>query len=81
MLENNEDMETLYRGDTVLRYVSCTQEDIGFMLGKVIYRNMKAVSWAAVDSGKPIHVPKVGSHGGVQFWNPSRKPEVSCTTP
>ncbi|KAK3751766.1 hypothetical protein QZH41_013234, partial [Actinostola sp. cb2023] len=75
MLENNEDFETLSRGETVLRYVACTQEDIGFMLGKVLYRNMKAVSWAAVDSGKPIHVPKVGSHGGVYFWNLSRKPE------
>ncbi|EDO39894.1 predicted protein [Nematostella vectensis] len=76
MLETNDDPEALHRGEAVLRYAACTAEDIGYMLGKVIYRDMKAVSWAAVDSGKPIHVPKVGSHGGVYFWNSFRNKDT-----
>lgn len=33
-------------------------------------------SFAAVESGKPIHVPRVANHGNIQFWNPYRQPEV-----
>lgn len=34
-------------------------------------------SFAAVESGKPIHVPRVANHGNIQFWNPYRQPEVN----
>lgn len=76
MLENNDDVNQLHRGETLLRYVSCTVDDIPYVLGKVLYRDMKTVSWTAVDSGKPIHVPKVSTHSGVTMWNPNRKEEV-----
>ncbi|XP_078362971.1 EF-hand calcium-binding domain-containing protein 5-like isoform X2 [Oculina patagonica] len=75
MLENNDDPNQIHRGETVLRYVSCTMDDIPYVLGKVLYRDMKTVSWNAVDSGKPIHVPKVSTHSGVTMWNPSRREE------
>ena len=76
MLENNDDVNQLHRGETLLRYVSCTVDDIPYVLGKVLYRDMKTVSWTAVDSGKPIHVPKVATHSGVTLWNPNRREEV-----
>ena len=80
MLENNDDTDFLHRGDTLLRYVACTPDDIPYVLGKVLYRDMKTVSWVAVDSGKPIHVPKVATHSGVVLWNPLRKDAV-CWMP
>ena len=76
MLENNDDPDVLHRGETVLRYVSSTVDDIPYVIGKVLYKDMKTVSWAAVDSGKPIYVPKVSTHSGVVLWNPNRKVEV-----
>lgn len=76
MLENNDDPYLLHRGETVLRYVSCTMDDIPHVLGKVLYRDMKTISWAVLDSGKPIHVPKVSTHAGVTMWNPYKREEV-----
>lgn len=76
MLENNDDRSQMHRGETVLRYVSSTVDDIPYVVGKVLYRDMKTVSWTAVDSGKPIHVPKVSTHSGVTLWNPTRREEV-----
>lgn len=76
MLENNDDMNQLHRGETLLRYVSCTVDDIPHVLGKVLHRDVKTVSWTAVDSGKPIHVPKVATHSGVTIWNTNRRDEV-----
>lgn len=78
MLENNDDAVQLYRGETVLRYVACTVDDIPHVLGKILYRDMKAISWTVLDSGKPIHVPKVATHSGIVLWNHYRKQEVSC---
>ena len=76
MLENNDDPSQLHRGETVLRYVSCTMDDIPHVLGKVLYRDTKAISWTVLDTGKPIHVPKVSTHSGVVLWNPYRREEV-----
>jgi len=75
MLENNDDAVQLYRGETVLRYVACTVDDIPHVLGKILYRDMKAISWTVLDSGKPIHVPKVATHSGIVLWNHYRKQE------
>ncbi|KAK3085117.1 hypothetical protein FSP39_024683 [Pinctada imbricata] len=73
MLERN----TMYpdRGSVCLRYVAATMEDADYLLGKILYKDMKGISFAAVDSGKPIHVPRVANHGNIQFWNPYRLPE------
>lgn len=75
MLENNDDPSQMHRGETILRYMSSTVDDIPYVVGKVLYRDMKTISWAAVDSGKPIHVPKVSTHSGVTMWNPTRREE------
>lgn len=32
-------------------------------------------SFAAIDQGKPIHVPKVQLHGNIHFWNSDRPEE------
>ncbi len=56
--------------------MSSTQEDVPFVLNKVLFRDMKCVSFTVVDSGKPIHVPRVIHNGGVYLWNANRKEEV-----
>ncbi|XP_069800662.1 EF-hand calcium-binding domain-containing protein 5 isoform X2 [Dendropsophus ebraccatus] len=63
------------RWNEVLRYVACTSEDATYVLNKILTRDMKSVSFAAVDSGIPQHVPRVQYHGNVQFWNAERSEE------
>ena len=77
MLEPNTNPKMKRRGETSLRYVACTPDDSNFVLNKVIYRDMKCISFTVIDSRKPIHVPRVVHHGGVCLWNPARKTEVS----
>ncbi|KAL6047542.1 hypothetical protein STEG23_007653, partial [Scotinomys teguina] len=60
------------RGDVLLRNVACTLDDAPFVLNKVLYRDMKGISFTVVDEGKPIHVPQVQHHGNIFFWNNSR---------
>ncbi|XP_052072459.1 EF-hand calcium-binding domain-containing protein 5-like isoform X3 [Mytilus californianus] len=73
MLERNRfDQE---RGEVCLRYVAATIDDADFLLGKILYKDMKGISFASVERGQPIHVPRVANHGNVQFWNPYRLPE------
>ncbi|XP_072164460.1 EF-hand calcium-binding domain-containing protein 5-like isoform X2 [Diadema setosum] len=73
LLERND--ISLTRGPTCLRYVAATPDDAGFMLNKVLFRDMKGISFASIDSGKPIHVPRVQNHGNIMFWNPERADE------
>ncbi|KAL3858381.1 hypothetical protein ACJMK2_012972 [Sinanodonta woodiana] len=73
ILERNTDAPE--RGEFCLRYVAATVEDADFMLGKCLYKDMPGISFAAIESGKPIHVPRVANHGNIQFWNPYRSPE------
>ncbi|XP_052802445.1 EF-hand calcium-binding domain-containing protein 5-like isoform X2 [Mya arenaria] len=73
MLERNNVARD--RGDVMLRYVAATTEDADFLLGKILYKDMKGISFSAVESGKPIHVPRVANHGNIMFWNPYRKPD------
>ena len=76
-LEVNTNTEKkLNRGANFLRYCAATPDDIPFVLGKCLYRDSKAVSFAVVDSGKPIHIPKVLNHPGVHLWNPERREKV-----
>ncbi|XP_075450330.1 EF-hand calcium-binding domain-containing protein 5 isoform X1 [Ascaphus truei] len=59
----------------VLRYVACTSDDAPYVLNRTLQRDMKGVSFAAVDSGTPMHVPRVQYHGNIQFWNTDRPKE------
>ncbi|XP_063306083.1 EF-hand calcium-binding domain-containing protein 5 [Pelobates fuscus] len=59
----------------VLRYVACTSDDAFYVLNKILHRDMENVSFAAVDSGTPVHVPRVQYHGSVHFWNTDRPEE------
>ncbi|KAJ7416422.1 EF-hand calcium binding domain 5 [Willisornis vidua] len=59
----------------LLRYVACTADDAPHVLNQVLYRDMKGISFAAVDEGRPIHVPKVQLHGNIHFWNCDRPVE------
>ncbi|XP_072795223.1 EF-hand calcium-binding domain-containing protein 5 isoform X3 [Vicugna pacos] len=61
------------RGNVMLRNVACTLDDAPFVLNRVLYRDMKGISFTVVDEGKPIHVPQVQHHGNIFFWNYSRK--------
>ncbi|XP_058139097.1 EF-hand calcium-binding domain-containing protein 5 isoform X2 [Dasypus novemcinctus] len=60
------------RGNALLRNVACTLDDAPFVLNRVLYRDMKGISFTVVDEGKPIHVPQVQHHGNIFFWNRSR---------
>ncbi|KAM4795652.1 EF-hand calcium-binding domain-containing protein 5 [Rhinophrynus dorsalis] len=59
----------------VLRYVACTSDDATYVLNKTLHRDMKGVSFAAMESGTPLHVPRVQYHGNIQFWNTDRHEE------
>ncbi|XP_059685498.1 EF-hand calcium-binding domain-containing protein 5 [Gavia stellata] len=63
------------RGQILLRYVACTADDAPYVLNQILYRDMKGVSFAAVEEGKPIHVPRVQLHGNIHFWNYDRPVE------
>ncbi|NXY84683.1 EFCB5 protein, partial [Alcedo cyanopectus] len=63
------------QGQTQLHYVACTSEDAPYVLNQMLYRDMKGVSFAAVEEGKPIHVPRVQLHGNIHFWNYDRPEE------
>nr|KAI8738272.1 EF-hand calcium-binding domain-containing protein 5-like [Biomphalaria glabrata] len=73
MLEINR--VDLSRGPMLLRYAACTPEDCPYMLGKCLFKNMKGVSFQAVETGKPVHVPRVSNHGNIYFWNYNRPQE------
>ncbi|KAM9272452.1 EF-hand calcium-binding domain-containing protein 5 [Morus bassanus] len=60
------------RGQILLHYVACTADDAPYVLNQILYRDMKGVSFAAVEEGKPIHVPRVQLHGNIHFWNYDR---------
>ncbi|XP_021568715.1 EF-hand calcium-binding domain-containing protein 5 [Carlito syrichta] len=70
LLEENQLLPD--RGNILLRNVACTLDDAPFVLNKVLYRDMKGISFTVVDEGKPIHVPQVQHHGNIFFWNQSR---------
>ncbi|XP_027480434.1 EF-hand calcium-binding domain-containing protein 5 [Zalophus californianus] len=61
------------RGEVLLRNVACTLDDAPFVLNRVLYRDMKGISFTVVDEGTPIHVPQVQHHGNIFFWNQSLK--------
>nr|XP_020136401.1 EF-hand calcium-binding domain-containing protein 5 isoform X2 [Microcebus murinus] len=60
------------RGNALLRNVACTLDDAPWVLNRVLYRDMKGISFTVVDEGEPIHVPQVQHHGNIFFWNHSR---------
>ncbi|NXC13668.1 EFCB5 protein, partial [Corythaeola cristata] len=63
------------RGQILLRYVACTADDAPYVLNQILYRDMKGVSFAAAEEGKPIHVPRVQLHRNIHFWNYDRPVE------
>ncbi|KAF6030150.1 hypothetical protein EB796_011528 [Bugula neritina] len=60
------------RGEYCLRYIAATSDDSAFLLNQVLYKDMPGISFAAVESGKPLHVPRVSNHGNIHFFNPNR---------
>ncbi|KAF7244284.1 EF-hand calcium-binding domain-containing protein 5 [Varanus komodoensis] len=60
------------RGDVLLRYVACTEDDAPHVLNQTLFMDMEGVSFAAVLDDKPIHVPRVQLHGNIHFWNRGR---------
>ncbi|NXK36990.1 EFCB5 protein, partial [Piprites chloris] len=73
LLEENQ--LSAEQGRVLLRYVACTADDAPYVLNQALHRDMKGISFAAVDEGKPIHVPRVELHGNVHFWNCDRPVE------
>ncbi|XP_039418842.1 EF-hand calcium-binding domain-containing protein 5 [Corvus cornix cornix] len=63
------------QGQFLLRYVACTADDAPYVLNQVLHRDMKGVSFAAIDQGQPVYVPRVQLHGNVHFWNSDRPVE------
>ncbi|NXA97722.1 EFCB5 protein, partial [Melanocharis versteri] len=68
LLEENQEQ-------VLLRYVACTADDAPYVLNQVLHRDMNGVSFAAIDRGKPIYVPRVQLHGNIHFWNSDRPVE------
>ncbi|NWU07163.1 EFCB5 protein, partial [Cephalopterus ornatus] len=73
LLEENQ--LSAEQGRVLLRYVACTADDAPYVLNQALHRDMKGISFAAVDEGKPIHVPRVQLHGNIHFWNSDRPVE------
>ncbi|XP_009326941.1 PREDICTED: EF-hand calcium-binding domain-containing protein 5 [Pygoscelis adeliae] len=63
------------RGQILLHYVACTTDDAPYVLNQILYKDMKGVSFAAVEEGKPVHIPRVQLHGNIHFWNYDRPVE------
>ncbi|XP_033028489.1 EF-hand calcium-binding domain-containing protein 5 [Lacerta agilis] len=63
------------RGDILLHYVACTEEDAPYVLNQSLFMDMEGVSFAAALDDKPIHVPRVHLHGNIHFWNQDRPRE------
>ncbi|XP_059721714.1 EF-hand calcium-binding domain-containing protein 5 isoform X3 [Haemorhous mexicanus] len=57
------------QGQVLLRYVACTADDAPYILNRVLHREMKGISFAAIEQGKPIYVPRVQHHGNIHFWS------------
>ena len=79
VLEENDSGSSGHKGNTCLRYISCTPDDTPFVLNKVLYREMRCVSFTVADAGKPVHVPRVLHNEGVFLWNPLRREQVRCS--
>ncbi|NWV91266.1 EFCB5 protein, partial [Machaerirhynchus nigripectus] len=62
-------------GQVLLRYMACTSDDAPYVLNQALHRDMKGVSFAAIDQGQPVYVPRVQLHGNVHFWNSDRPAE------
>ncbi|KAM6463169.1 EF-hand calcium-binding domain-containing protein 5 isoform 2-T2 [Liasis olivaceus] len=60
------------RGDILLRYVACTEDDAPYVLNQILFMDMQGVSFSAALDDKPIHVPQVQLHGNIHFWNRDR---------
>ncbi|XP_015222992.2 EF-hand calcium-binding domain-containing protein 5 [Lepisosteus oculatus] len=63
---------SLLEGGDRLRYVACTAEDAPYVLNRELRREVAPVSFAAIDDGKPMHVPRVRLHGNIHFFNTVR---------
>ncbi|KAM3661202.1 EF-hand calcium-binding domain-containing protein 5 [Ammospiza maritima maritima] len=57
------------QGQVLLRYMACTADNAPYILNRVLHREMKGISFAAIDQGKPIYVPRVQHHGNIHFWS------------
>ncbi|XP_045067355.1 EF-hand calcium-binding domain-containing protein 5-like [Coregonus clupeaformis] len=55
-----------------LSYVACTTEDARLVLNKMLQPHQAPVSFSAIESCSPVHVPRVGVHGGVYLFDESR---------
>ena len=40
-----------------------------------LYYLLPFSSFSAIESGKPIHVPRVNNHGNIMFWRPDKPDE------
>ncbi|KAF2980195.1 hypothetical protein EK904_000009 [Melospiza melodia maxima] len=57
------------QGQVLLRYMACTGDNAPYILNRVLHREMKGISFAVIDQGKPIYVPRVQHHGNIHFWS------------
>ena len=74
LAERVPENERLTHGDGIcLRYVAATPKDSPIVLNKRLYSDMSGVSLTVIESGRPIHVPSIGTHGNIHFWNPDQK--------
>uniref|UniRef100_A0A670KEV1 EF-hand calcium binding domain 5 n=1 Tax=Podarcis muralis TaxID=64176 RepID=A0A670KEV1_PODMU len=60
------------RGDILLHYVACTEDDAPYVLNQSLFMDMEGRAFSVVAPALPIHVPRVQLHGNIHFWNQDR---------
>lgn len=75
ILEKTSPIPNQNRSEVVLRYHASTPNDSRIILGKILTRSGRNVSFDVIDKGASVHVERVRDNSDVFFFNPENKVE------